>query len=396
MGQLQCLPRTRRSLLALSILMAAATVLPSQDSASKPATDAMAHSLLQVSLQGNGLATAQEPWRLRATFRIHPPGDSHPIFGTFEEWHAAPDRWRRTYSSVESGLNGTEWSVGPGQRFLARRGADSLDRIRLELRIARPLTDPLERAAAILPSDPLELKIVTAGGLTLNCISVIRTPQDSFAPYPTMCFDRADRLRLLSTLDTAVEFDNFVVFHHRAIARTVKVLVKGALFAEIDVTSLDPLPTDELYLLTPFRNAMAEPLLLEPGARAPASLFESAAHPPLQPDGYPYRGTALLLLVVGRDGRAHLEPGLSVAPSSAILDSIEIAVRRWQFKPYLVDGQPAPVALVAPYTLDGRPFAAMFQQPHALDASEFEDYLEGGGATEGFQGGAPRARRGRR
>ena len=67
-----------------------------------------------------------------------------------------------------------------------------------------------------------------------------------------------------------------------------------------------------------------------------------------------------------------------------------------QFKPYLVDGQPVPVVLIAPCTLDGRPFAAMFQQPHALDASEFEDYLEGGGTTDGIQSGAPRARRGRR
>jgi hypothetical protein len=390
------LPRTCQSVFTLLLVAALAPALPAQESVPSAAASAMAHSLLHAGLQSNGLARAEEPWHLTAVFHLHRPGAPHPIDGAFEEWFAGPDRWRRTYSSVEAGLNGTEWSAGPSQRLLARRGADSLDRIRLDMRIARPLTDPLARASLISPDAPIELKIITPGSLTLNCLSVIRPPHDETAPYPAMCFDRGNHLRLLSTLSTAFEFDKYEVFQHRAVPRSVKVLVNGTLLAEIEITALEPLPASEMHVLQPPRNSIPEPILLEPGAPAPTSLYETAAHPPLQPDGYPHRGAALALIVVERNGRARIDRGLSIAPGTDVLDSLEIAIYRWQFKPYLVDGHPADVELVARYPLDGRPFHPLFEHAGTIDASELEAYLEAGGASEGFSGGGQRPRRGRR
>lgn len=354
----------------------------------------MAHSLLRAAMQSNGPGYDQ-PWHLKAEFHLHRPAPFHPLNAEFEEWLTAPAHWRRTWSSGEAGMSGTEWSTGPNQRSLARRGAETLDRIRLNLRIARPLTDPLTRAALVPTDASLELKIVPVGNLTLNCISVVRAPRDTAPPYPTMCFDRLNRLRLLSTLSVAFEFDNYLAFQHRAVARSVKVLVNGAVYADIQVTQLDPLSDADLHLAQPPRNAIPEPVLLEPGASTPVSLFESAAHPPLQPDGFPHRGTALALIVVKKNGRAAIDRGLSAVRGSDVLDSLEIAVHRWQFKPYLIDGHPAEVAVIARYVLDGRPFHPLFDHPGAVDASEFEEYLESGGAIEGF-GGPPRVGRGRR
>lgn len=368
--------------------------IPAQSPVAQPESSAMAHSLLRAAIQSNGPGRDQ-PWYLKAEFHLHRQPPLHPLSAEFEEWFAAPNRWRRTWSSGEASMSGTEWSSGPNQRFLARRGAETLDRIRLNLRIARPLTDPLTRAALIPADAPLELKIVRIGDLTLNCISVIHGPSDTAPPYPTMCFDRLNRLRLLSTLSVAFEFDNYEAFQHRAVARSVTVLVNGVEFADIQVTTLDSLPAADLHLLQPPRNAIPEPLLLEPGAPTPVSVFETAAHPPLQPDGFPHRGTALALIVVKKNGRARIERDLSVAPGSDVLDSLEIAVHRWQFKPYLIDGHAAEVAIIARYLLDGRPFRPLFDHPGTVDASEFEEYLEAGGAIEGF-GGPPRVSRGRR
>lgn len=368
-----------------------------QDDGTATAESALAHRILDAGVQTNALATqSAAPWRLKAEFRIYHFGAPHPIVGTMEEWFAGPDRWRRTYASAESGLSGTEWSVGPHQRVLARRGAASLDRIRLAMRIARPLTEPLARAALLRPDAPLELKIISSGGVTLNCISVLRAAHDTAAPYPGMCFDRANRLRLLSTLSAAVEFDKYADFRHRAVARSLKVLVGGRLFAEIDLTALEPLPASDLPLLEPPRHAIPEPELLEPGAPAPVSIFETAAHPPLQPDGYPYRATVLAVVVLDKSGRARVDRGLSVSPGVPLLDSVEIAVHRWRFKPYLLDGHPAEVAFIARYAMDGKPFTPLFQQRRTIEASELEEYLEAGGGFDGIALGAQRPHRGRR
>lgn len=383
------LPRFCLSLLALLVAGPLAPATPAQKPPASPAdSSAMAHSVLRAGLQANGIVT-DTPWHLKAEFHLLQPPPVHPLDGALEEWFAAPGRWRRNWSSGEAGMSGTEWSTSPTQRLLARRGADTLDRIRLNMRIADPLTDPLARASLIPPDAPLELKIIRTGDLTLNCISVPRQPNDTTPPYPSMCFDLANHLRLLSTLSAAFEFDKFEVFQKRAVARSLKVLVRGAVLAEIEITSLEPLPDSDKPLLDPPAKAVREPILLQPGQPAPVSVSETGAHPPLQPDGYPYRGAALLLLVVAKDGRATIDRGLSITPGTDVLDSLEIAVHRWKFNPYLVDGQPADVELVARYPLDGKPFQPLFAQPHTIDLSELEAYLEAGG-SEGFAGGAPR------
>lgn len=389
------LPRLSAHLLALFLAGVFAPTSPAQKAPTSPAaSNAMAHSVLRKALQENGIAS-DGPWHLKAEFHLLQPPPAHPLDGALEEWFAAPGRWRRTWSSGEPGMSGTEWSTTPTERLLARRGADTLDRIRLNMRIALPLTDPLARAA-LIPSDaPLELKIIRSGDLTLNCISVVQPPHDDTPPSPSMCFDLANHLRLLSTLSAAFEFDKFDTFQKRSVARSVRVLVNGAVLAEIEITALEPLAAADMRGLAPPAQAVREPILLEPGQLAPVSVSETGAHPPLRPDGYPYRGEALMLLIVKKDGRATIDRGLSITPGTDVLDSLEIAVHRWQFKPYLVDGRPADVELIARYALDGRPFQPLFEHPRNIDSSELEAYLAAGG-SEGFVGGAPSASRGRR
>lgn len=386
-----------RSLTPLALLLALVLAYPAlpraQQSATPPETSALAHRVLESALQTDGISAAA-PWHLKASIHLHPPGAPRPIDAQLEEWFASPDHWRRTYSSSDPALNGTEWSLTPHRRYLVRRGYDSLARLQLDLRIAGALTDPLARAAGIPSSAPLELKIIPSARLTLNCISVV-TP-DSPAPYPGMCFDRANRLRLLSTLSSAAEFEHYETFQHRAVPRSIRILVNGTPYAEIDVAALDPLPSAAIDVLKPPQNAIPEPILLQPGDSAPISTFETAAHPGLRPDGYPYRDLAFICVVIGKDGRARLDRGLSVAANPAILDSLEIAVHRWRFKPYLIGGRPADIAIIAPYPFDGHSFVPLFQHPHRIQASDMEAYLQAGRAAEGIAFGLARARRSRR
>lgn len=288
-----------RSLIPLALFLApvlASPALPhAQQSPAPPETSALAHRVLESAVQINGLAAAA-PWHLKASIHLHRPGAPLPIYAQLDEWFAAPGHWRRTYSSSDPALNGTEWSLAPHRRYLARRGYDSLARVQLDLRVAGALTDPLARAAGIPSSAPLELKIISSGQLTLNCITVV-TPE-SPAPYPDMCFDRTSRLRLLSTLSNAAEFEHYQTFQHRAVPRSIRILVNGNPYAEIDVAEIEPLPSAAISVLKPPQSAVPEPILLEPGDSAPISTFETAAHPGLRPDGYPYCDLAFICVVI--------------------------------------------------------------------------------------------------
>lgn len=389
---LKMLLRCRQLLVVL--IIAAASFACAQTSSPSAEESTLAHSILSAALKSNGFAHSASPWHLKANIRFRRPAPLPPLEVQLEEWSRGPAQWRRTWSSGEPGLSGTEWSTGPNKRFLARHGADTLDRIRLNQRIARPLTDPLWKAAHLEPETELELRIIRAGGVTLHCISAVT--HDTAAPYPGMCFDRANHLRLLSTLSFAVEFDKYQVFQDRAVPRSLKVLVNGAPFADVEVTALDSLAFADTAKLQP-HAAISEPPLLEPGDAAPVSLTEAAIHPPLQPDGYPYRGVIFALLVLGKDGRVRVDRGMSIAPSPAVLDSLEIALKRSRFQPYLFAGQPSQVAFVATYPLDGKPFQPHFSQPHLITAPQFDAYLQAARPGGGFSfGGSRRGGRGRR
>lgn len=380
-------------LLGVCIFLGCTAILVRPAQASSDESN-LAHSILRAALTTNGLARTATPWHLKADIQFLRPAPQPPLRVQLEEWSRGPAQWRRTWSSGEPGLSGTEWSAGPHDRYLSHHGADTLDRIRLNQRIARPLTDPLRQASQLGPDVPLELKIISAGGVTLHCISAV-TP-DSPAPYPGMCFDRANRLRLLSTLSFAVEFDKYQVFEGRAVPRSLKVLVNGTPFADVDVTALEPLPAADAARLQPQR-AIPEPPLLEPGDAAPVSLTEAAMHPPLQPDGYPYRGVIFALLILDKDGRVRIDRGMSLGPSPDVLDSLEIALKSSKFQPYQLDGRPARVAFVATYPLDGKPFQPHFAKPQLITALDFNAYLQAARAGGGFaMGGQRRGGRGRR
>jgi hypothetical protein len=50
------------------------------------------------------------------------------------------------------------------------------------------------------------------------------------------------------------------------------------------------------------------------------------------------------------------------------VDAAEIAISKWKFKPYLVDGQPIEVGFTVIYNLD-KPFVPSYNRPKAKPAA---------------------------
>jgi hypothetical protein len=177
-----------------------------------------------------------------------------------------------------------------------------------------------------------------------------------------MCFDNDLRLRLVSSGDTAIQFMDFQPFQDKNVARTVRVLVNGQLNSEMKVTLLEDFdPAINGAFLKPPPKAALQPYTIEDGDPPLVSVYEQGTTIPLLGDGTPFRGTLSVTAIVRKDGSVKaLTP--AAGPLQPVQDAVCIAVSKWKYKPYLIDGQPVEVRVNVSYLVDGKPFIPSYQR----------------------------------
>lgn len=328
----------------------------------------LAHKVLALALKYNALdSEGMQPWHIKVDYQMVMMGKPKPVPGTMEEWWIGRDRWRRIYTSDIPFWSGGEWSVSRLERYRTKPNGAPFQTPLLSVRVTRPVIDPLYQAANIKPEYEMSVKRLNSDGVVLNCVSVVDAAQyvEDTNPdwlFPTMCLDNDMHLRLTTSGDTAVQYDDIQMFQGRAVPRDVKVIVKGSLISEMKVSLLEPIATDA-ELVKPPSNAVPEPFTIEPGQPRPESIYEVGASVTISPVGLPYQGVFPMPILIHKDGTVKPNPeGLTYYPQN-IADSIEFALAKWKYKPYLVDGQPVEVAITVGYTLDGKPFVPSYDRP---------------------------------
>lgn len=331
----------------------------------------LAHRVLLAGVKANTLAAdGLQPWHIKIEFQMRVPGVLKPVPGTAEAWATGRNQWRRTYTSSRPSWNGSEWSATAIERYRTKEGPAGFQYVELNTRVTRPVLDPLYQAANIRPDYEMDIQRVNTAGVVLNCISVAdpgRYAEDSNPDFlfPTICFDSEMHLRLTVAGTTSVQFDDIQVFQGRAVARDVKVIQRGDLIAEMKVSALEMVTADVAQLKAP-DNAVHEPYTVEPGQPRPESVHEEAASLPLGNNGMPIKGFVSLPVVIQKDGSVRIDKEttpIMTQNTSNLVDSVEIAVAKWKYKPYLVDGRPIEVGLQITYTMDGSPFVPSYEKP---------------------------------
>lgn len=343
--------------------------------------NALAHRLMEAGLKKNALAGDElKPWHLKIDYQVLEAPLPKPASGSVEEWYLNSGQWRRVSQGSIASLNGSEWSMSKFEHYQSK---GEFSHRALNLRVARPVIDPLYQAANIKPDYEMEVRANKTAGLVLYCVMVVNPERyaDKANPdflFPMMCFDDKNRLRLTSTSDTVVQFDDLQEFQGRAVARDVKVLLRGNLVAEMKVSLLEPLTTTDVAVVAPPKNAVSEPYTIEPGHPMPESVFEVGAHVPLQPNGFPYQGMVPVSIVIHKDGSVKTRSGMAWGSGQNLLDAIGSAVNQWKFKPYIVDGQAVDVGYTVLYDLDAKPFVPSYERAKLLAAaSRPDDYWSG-------------------
>ena len=331
----------------------------------------LAHSILNSGMKSNGLdGDDLKPWHMRVDIQLAQPGKSKPVSAALEVWSMGPYQWKRIYTSREPSLVGSVWSVSRFEQYRSKPDDGGFNPFLLNLRTARPVIDPLYQTANIKPDYVMAIKRVNAEGMMLNCAAVANPSDyvdtDETNPdylFPAICFDDKMYLRATLTPDTNVLFDDIQLFQNCAVARDVKVVVKGVQVAEMKVTLLEPWTSSGAEELKPDKNAVSEPYRIEAGHPRPESVFEEGFMAPVAPDGFPYRGVAVIPIVIKKDGSVKVDSKGIYPPIQSLKDASGIAIKKWRYKPYLVDGQPVEVGISVHYVMDGKPFVPSYNRP---------------------------------
>jgi len=193
-----------------------------------------------------------------------------------------PYKWKRVYTGKDRQYDGSEWSISRFEQYRTKSDGSvfdpGFDPLWLNEHTARPVIDPLYLAGNIQPDYELDIKRTILEGTTLNCV-VVANPSayniDQTNPdylFPVMCFDNDTHLRAVSASDTAVKYGDVQPFQNRAVARDVKVIVKGVQVAESKVTLLEEWASADAAQLKPGKGTVSEPYRIEPGMPQPEAV----------------------------------------------------------------------------------------------------------------------------
>ena len=289
-----------------------------------------------------------KPWHLKATYQLYDEKGKPSVQGTYEYWWVSPKVHRSTWTRPDA--TRTDWYTADGTHSFKVTG----ERLKFfERGLESALFSPLPGKAA-LDSDKirLDLQEKSSKGVNFPCVSLTQLSQQAqminVLPnfLSTYCFDpQLPVLRLSFTYGSVTtHFNNIAKYQNRFLAREILIsgleqkLFSAKVDAVGDLDSSDPELTPALDA-TLVNTAKVQ----IPSGVAVGMLIKKQF--PVYPDlakRLNQQGTVVIQGTIGTDGKVHNQEVL-VAPSELLADAAMEAVSHWQYKPYLLNGQPVEV-----------------------------------------------------
>lgn len=280
----------------------------------------------------NGLeSSGLQPWHLVLTYDEFDEDGDNIHSGTYEEYWAGPQKFKRTYKS--DNFNQTDYATDKG---LFRRG-DQAWPDRAQSQVRAEVLAPFFYAATL---QDVHLRPVerTFGAYKLQCVAVEKNA--SISDPTQYCFEPDSSIlrysRGFGWFQTV--YNRIVTFQNRNVAQDVDVTNGGKPYLKLRVQTLELIPHGGDADFLPPSNAVG-PL----GGRI-SGIFEMPVKTaPLQSPGSlgGQHFTVTVDIVIGKDGHVISAQGIS-GPRDGY-KACEDSVRKWVFAPYLVLKQPVEV-----------------------------------------------------
>jgi TonB family protein len=294
-------------------------------------------------------APSLKPWRLKASYQLYNEAGAPTEKGTYEYWWASPAVYRSSWT--RSGVTHTDWHTADGKHaYLASGGPLEYFEFNLQSSLLTPLPDEANL-------DPTKFRLqresIKVGDVKLPCIMVVplmpqhgQLQQVPLGLFPSYCFDpRQPVLRLeYSWGSVSTEFSHIVKMQGRYFSRQVDLYegTRKLLTATVDeiagMSSVDP-------ALVPPPNALGIKQESAQVSQAVSQGFLIKKQVPIYPqDAKDARveGKVVLHATIGLDGGVH-DLHVVEAPWPSLVASALWAVSHWQYKPYLLNGEPVNV-----------------------------------------------------
>jgi TonB family protein len=296
-----------------------------------------------------------KPWHLVLGVTLFDANGKSPVEGTIEYWRSAEES-RRVITVGAS----TETEVHhEGKTFFDRTGDALPDEA---FAIFRVFMHPGPTESDIEGTEP-ELRRQSFGKVSLDCVMLSRPiKRVAFAPlglFPTYCLNH-DGERLLVSYDFGSETVT-VNRPGRFMDHDVAVefgLAEGLVtVARAKVTTLASFaPAADFFL-----PGNLPPLALTRAARISSGVMAGNVLSKVQPE-YPssaraahVSGSVVLRAIIGRDGHVHRLQVMS-APDPDLAIAALAAVRKWTYKPYLLNGEVTEVDTTVVVNFNLNPF----------------------------------------
>jgi TonB family protein len=288
-----------------------------------------------------------KPWHLKATYQLYDQNGKPTEQGTYEYWWASPKVYRSTWT--RPGVTRTDWYTADGTHVYQATG----ERLKyFERRLQSALFSPLPSKAALNSEDMrLDLQEKKSKGVKFPCISQVpmKLSQMLYQPFgstATYCFDSQQPILRTSFTSgvVATVFNSVAKYQDRFLAR--EILISGGerkLFSA-RVDTVDGLDSSD-PALTPAPDAAkvkAERMQVGEGVIAGMLVKKQPPVYPILAKQLRQQGTVVIEATIGIDGKIH-DPEMVFTPSESLAASALEAVSHWEYKPYMLNGEPVEV-----------------------------------------------------
>ncbi|MGA7830519.1 MAG: energy transducer TonB [Terracidiphilus sp.] len=313
-----------------------------QDAA--PAKDAPAATLpsdpkelMLLAAKTNGLTGDDvKPWHLKASWKLFDEKGSVKDQGTYEEYWAGPEKYKRTFTGAS--FTQTEYGTekGPLVSGEQSRIPSAIDDLRNQFVNPILSSESIQRT-----SFAIEQREV--GNLKFDCLSPI--PSKEIHAGSTQCFDTGKSiLRIyVSEQGEQVIHSSIAKFQGRYIAEDLKSAQQGKLVASAHIDLIELLTTTGESLFVPPPDATPKRISITVPGEVMTKMLIKRVDPeyPVYASNIGVSGNVILQATIGKDGHV---ADLHVISGPAELQHAALdAVKHWVYKPYLLNDDPVEV-----------------------------------------------------
>ncbi len=292
---------------------------------------------------------ALKPWRLKATYQLYDEKGNPAEQGTFEYWWVSPKVYRVSWSRPSA--KHTDWHTADGKYAYEATGEGlSFFEEKLQSALVSPLPEPSDLDPAKIRLDRQDVKVGTA---KVPCILVIplmpQHGQVQIVPlglFPTYCFDpTVPALRFSYSFGTiAMSLNHIVKVQGRLLPRQVEFYEGKQQILSANVQTIEIITPDD-PALSPAVTAVfpkVEEVPISAGIAVGMLVKKQVPIYPQDAKDAHVSGTVVLQATIGRDGRIH-DLRVVSAPWPSLAASSLWAVLHWEYKPYMLNGEPVEV-----------------------------------------------------